>query len=289
MDYKNIFDFIEQPKVFEPGTSNFWDDPYISKNMLKVHLNPKWDAASRKPKTIDKTISWINDNFIQESCAILDLGCGPGLYAERLASLGHNVTGIDFSKRSIEYARESASKQELNIEYIYQNYLEIDYVEKFDVVILIYCDFGALSNYERSVLLQKVHKALKPGGLFIFDVFTDKLKEDKFIKKSWYASKEADFWSNENHIVLSEVFHYPEEKVFLNQDIVILASKEFEVYRSYDHYYSEEDLTQLLDRHKYSGHQYFYDIINNSNFTSNNVVFTATKKPYYRGDGSDDI
>ncbi|MCY6960120.1 class I SAM-dependent methyltransferase [Clostridium brassicae] len=277
MDFNDIFKFIKQPKVFEPGTSNFWHDSYISKNMLEAHLNPDWDAASRKPKTIDKTVAWINDNFLQDYSTILDLGCGPGLYAERLARLGYHVTGIDFSKRSIEYAKESDRKQELNIEYIYQNYLEIDYDEKFDVAILIYCDFGVLSNEDRAVLLQKVYKALKPGGFFIFDVFTEDFKKDKIIEKNWYTSQK-DFWGNENHIVLSEVFHYPEEKVFLDQNIVLLDSNRFDVYRSYNHYYSEDDLTHLLDEHRYRNHHFFYGIIGDNNFISNSVVFTVTQK-----------
>jgi len=89
MDFKELLKYSKQPEVFAMGTSNFWDDPYISKNMLAAHLNPDWDAASRRPRTIDKTVAWINDNFLHGQSTVLDLGCGPGLYAERLAKLGH--------------------------------------------------------------------------------------------------------------------------------------------------------------------------------------------------------
>jgi len=165
----------------------------------------------------------------------------------------------------------------VNIEYLYQSYLDMDYYEKFDAVILIYCDFGALSNEERDVLLKKVYRALKPGGFFIFDVFTEALKEDKKVEKDWYCSEEG-FWTQENHIVLSEVFHYKEEKVFLNQDIVLLDASKIEVYRSYDHYYSETDLAQILEEHKYRNCQFFYNVLEDSNFTSNSVVFTVVQK-----------
>ena len=43
--------------------------------------------------------------------AIADFGCGPGLYAQRLARAGLNVTGIDFSANSLQYAREVASNR----------------------------------------------------------------------------------------------------------------------------------------------------------------------------------
>ncbi|MDF2558338.1 MAG: hypothetical protein K0R71_2166 [Bacillales bacterium] len=277
MNFENLLKFSQKPEIFEEGTSNFWTDEYISKKMLEAHLNPDWDAASRKPGTIEKTVDWIHKNFLNKESKVLDLGCGPGLYAERLAKLGHKVTGIDFSKNSIEYAKDSCAKQGLDIDYIYQNYLELDYQEQFDLIILIYCDFGALSDEKRDVLLKKIYKALKPGGTFIFDVFTEAFKEDKQVTNEWYTSH-SGFWSPEKHIVLSEVVHYPDEKVFLNQDIVLLESNKFEVYRSYDHYYSEEDLVHLLLENSFKNNQFFYDLIENSDFASNHVVFVTTEK-----------
>ncbi len=48
---------------------------------------------------------------------LFDIGCGPGIYAEKFARQGYYVTGIDFSKRSIDYAKNSALKQGLDISY----------------------------------------------------------------------------------------------------------------------------------------------------------------------------
>ncbi len=41
-----------KPKVFEPGEPLFWNDPHISGEMLKAHLDPNTDAASRRPEMI---------------------------------------------------------------------------------------------------------------------------------------------------------------------------------------------------------------------------------------------
>jgi SAM-dependent methyltransferase len=245
--------------------------------MLEAHLNPNWDAASRRPEVIDKTVNWINDNFLKEGAAILDLGCGPGLYAERLYRLGYSVTGIDFSKRSINYAVESSERKGFNIKYLCKNYLEIDYENSFDLIILIYCDFGALTDDERDVLLKKVHMALKPGGVFIFDVFTEGIKEEKKLGRDWHTSDNG-FWCGKPHMVLSEVFHYPENKVFLDQDIVITEDNESEIYRSYTRYYSEEDLATLLNEAGFKNQRFFHDMLPESNFAPNSVVFTAVRK-----------
>ena len=103
---------------------------------------------------------------------LLDLGCGPGLYAERFANADYAVTGVDFSKRSITYANTQIQINSSNIKYYYQDYLEIDFCEEFEIITIIFCDFGALSALDRKILLNKIYKALKPNGKFILDVFS---------------------------------------------------------------------------------------------------------------------
>ncbi|KAF0194228.1 MAG: type 11 methyltransferase [Bacillota bacterium] len=275
--FKELIKYTGKPALYAKGTANFWDDQHMSKQLLKAHLNPNWDAASRKPATIDKTVAWVNDNYLTAGSRVLDLGCGPGLYAERLARLGHSVTGVDFSKRSIEYARESSQEQGLAIEYVYKNYLEIDYHEQFDLVLLVYCDLGALVDVDRDLLLQKIHAAIKPGGVFIFDVFTDDFSATVVEKQSWELTDDG-FWAEGAHCVLEQSFHYPEEKVLLSQSILMRADGTHDLYRIYDHYYGEADLTKVLNASGFTGHRFFYDVIGETDFASQKVVFTATHK-----------
>lgn len=274
---ERMLEYSGKPRVFEKGTSNFWDDPHISKYMLEAHLNPDKDAASRRFSTIDCTVKWINENFLKGNSRILDLGCGPGLYAERLARLGHSVLGIDFSKRSIDYAKESAARNGLDIEYVYKNYIEMDYSEEFDLVILIYCDFGVLNNADRDALLSKIYKALKPGGCFIFDVFGEDFKRERKTSRKWEILN-SGFWSDKRHIVLSETFHYPGDKVFLNQYIVVDEAGKLEVYRAYDRYYSEEDLHEILSKYGFNNQEFHYDIVKDTDFKPGSVCFTAARK-----------
>ena len=95
----------QKPDPFTPGEPLFWNDPHISKQMLEVHLNPDIEAASRRPETIDRTVSWLIETLgLKTGASLLDLGCGPGLYTSRFARAGFHVTGVDYSRRSIEYA-----------------------------------------------------------------------------------------------------------------------------------------------------------------------------------------
>lgn len=101
----------QKPAPFTPGEALFWDDPHISSQMLEAHLNPEVEAASRRPETIDRSVEWLIEALgLKPGDPILDLGCGPGLYASRFARAGMQVTGVDYSRRSIDYARSYAEK-----------------------------------------------------------------------------------------------------------------------------------------------------------------------------------
>ena len=66
---------------------------------------------------------------------------------------GADVTGIDFSKRSIDHARETAAAEGLSIRYINENYLELELNDRFDLITMIMCDFCALSPQQRQTLM----------------------------------------------------------------------------------------------------------------------------------------
>jgi 2-polyprenyl-3-methyl-5-hydroxy-6-metoxy-1,4-benzoquinol methylase len=109
-----LFHLLQKPALWQRSDEPFWDDEHISKGMLEAHLNPDWDAASRKHSYIDSSVKWLS-SLIPANGKILDLGCGPGLYAKRFSDMGYTVTGMDFSKRSIAYAKSWDAKGEQNL------------------------------------------------------------------------------------------------------------------------------------------------------------------------------
>ncbi|HHW30062.1 MAG TPA: class I SAM-dependent methyltransferase [Clostridiaceae bacterium] len=211
-----LFLLLQKPVLWQRSCEPFWDDEHISKGMLEAHLNPDRDAASRRHSFIDCSVKWLT-SIIPSGSKILDLGCGPGLYTKRLSDAGYAVTGIDYSRRSIAYAKEHDPKTK----YIYQNYLDMDFTEEFDVITLIYCDFAALIPDERKMLLSKIHRVLKPDGLFIFDVFTEKTIKGKNDNTSWSYHEKGGFWSDRPHLCLEAEFYFENNTVKVNKYIVI--------------------------------------------------------------------
>ena len=100
------------PVPWEEGDNTPWDEPEFSKRMLDEHLSQAHDLASRREPLIDAHVAFIQQHLqTRRRARILDFGCGPGLYLHRLARLGHQGHGIDFSPSSLGYAREVATRE----------------------------------------------------------------------------------------------------------------------------------------------------------------------------------
>lgn len=93
--YQVLMAMLTKPPLYQKTICPFWEDEHISKGMLKAHLDPATDAASWKPDTIARSADWIG-RLVQAGAALLDLGCGPGLYARLFARQGLQVTGRIF-------------------------------------------------------------------------------------------------------------------------------------------------------------------------------------------------
>ncbi|MBU1101171.1 MAG: class I SAM-dependent methyltransferase [Bacteroidetes bacterium] len=268
----------QKPEIYTPGTSVMWTDEHISKKLLEIHLNPDLDLASRRESTINKTVKWIDSVAGEKNLDILDLGCGPGLYSKRFAKSGHKVTGIDFSKNSIDYAIKENISDGLDVNYRHGNYLELDENEKYNPVILIFTDLGVLLPDERELLLSKIYKSLKPGGIFIFDVINDKNINSKVSPKNWEVSDNG-FWRNSPYMTLSNSFIYLEEKVILFQHLIHQEECNLETYRFWTHFFSHADLDSMLNEHEFYEREYFENVLPGYDMWSgDNVTFCVAKK-----------
>ncbi len=244
---KELFEELEKinnrPKPFEfYTTEDLWTDAYTSERMLECHLNGDIDMSSRKAGFIERSAEWIAGRFIAgPGTKVADFGCGPGLYTTKLAQKGAEVTGIDFSKRSLRHARETAEREELSIRYVYQNYLDFETDERFALIQMIMCDFCVLSPGQRKHLLEKFYTLLEPGGAVLLDVYSlpgfARRKEE-----TSYAENLLDgFWSADKYYGFLNIFKYEQEKVVLDKYTLIEASRRRTVY-NWLQYFSPEGL-----------------------------------------------
>jgi SAM-dependent methyltransferase len=270
---KELLKYTQKPVLYEPGNAFMWTDPYVAKQLLEVHLSDETDLASRKTKTRNTTIDWILSNSGADRLKILDLGCGPGLYAEELALRGHAVTGIDISANSIDYAKSQAQNKKLDINYLCQDYTRLMSTDgQYDLVILVYADFCPLLPDQRGNLLNGVKNALKPGGLFIFDFTNDANLENKLSPKNWEISQKG-FWQEQPYIALSNSYFYEEEKVVLYQHVIV-DEEHVQVYRFWHHFFSNSDIGKILGKHGFREVSFHKNIIpGGDGYESEDITF----------------
>jgi ubiquinone/menaquinone biosynthesis C-methylase UbiE len=267
-----------KPELYEKGTSIMWIDSHISKQLLELHINPDNDLASRSSYKIEKTVNWILGKTNSPALTILDLGCGPGLYAEQFARKGHLVTGIDFSENSIRYATKQAEQLHLNIEYSRMDYRELSFENQFDLAIMIYLDFCVLLPEDRDLILKKIHRSLKKDGLFVCDIVNNLNIEDKIIPQSWEVCQNG-FWKNEPYLVLNDGFHYPEAHVFANQHIVIDSKEHITRYIFWNHYYEQSDFVSLMESNGFSDIKVCKNVLpGNTTWDGENISFCVSRK-----------
>jgi len=278
MNILKLFNITKRPKVYETGSSTMWTDPYIAKQLLKYHLASDNDMASRSNEKIELIVDWIQQMLGKNNIDILDLGCGPGLYAERFAIKGHKVTGIDFSENSIKYAKKSAAENNLDIEYMQMDYRELKIIEKYDLAVLIYLDFCVLNPDDAKNVLKNIYKSLKPEGMLLLDVINERNIDSKIMPQSWEVA-ESGFWKETPYIAMSRGYHYPEEKLLLNQHIVIDSEEKVDTYNFWSRYYEKEEMKTLLEMIGYK------EIMNHENilppgdcWNGENVTFYTAKK-----------
>jgi SAM-dependent methyltransferase len=236
MESASLFSALEsinrKPRPFSVYTArDLWTDEHTSNQMLAFHLDNQVDVSSRRESFIDASVSWLKEHFdLSHDSRIIDFGCGPGLYTSRFARLGADVSGVDFSSRSIEYARESAKRAQLEVEYIEADYLEYQPAGPFDLITMIMCDFCALSPAQRSWMLTKFEGLLAEQGHVILDVYSLQAFADKEEGLVCEKNQLNGFWSALPYFGFVASFKYDAEKVSLDKYTIVEESRQREIY-----------------------------------------------------------
>lgn len=283
VNYYNIIKLLNccltKPPIFEAGETVFWNHPHISKWLLKAHLNPDNNIGSRKHKTIDMEIEHlIKSKIFKPGDKVLDLGCGPGLYSNKLAKMGIKVTGIDLSQRSIEYAQKESEVNGTEIDYLCSDFFEVNFLKEFDGILQVNGELNTFSNMRRDELFTKLWRALKPDGHLIFDVTTRNLRSKNLLNNGW-CFLESGFWRDIPHLILEQGYDYPEESVYLNRHI-ILDEQGIADYRFWFRDYTLKQLQAIVEKFGFKIIHVWNDLIGNGYRKDGDwIAIVAKKRP----------
>ena len=259
--FKELVEINSRPAPFQFYTAKeLWTNEHTSKKMLECHLDESLDRSSRNKDFIDRSLKWIVSYFkIDVNTMIADFGCGPGLYTTRFAEKKAKVTGIDFSERSIRYAKETAARKGLNIDYVCRNYFEFETKKRFDLITMIMCDFCALSPTQRKKMLTMFYRFLKTDGSILLDVYSLKAFDQRKEASSYEYKQLNGFWAPENYYGFLNTFKYDEEKVVLDKYTIIEEAQTRTVY-NWLQYFSPESLRKECEENGFKIEEYYSDV-----------------------------
>src|SRR5712692_10467351 len=101
---------------------------------------------------------------------VVDLGCGSGIWAGELIRAGYDVLGVDISESMIRLARKKAPQAK----FVRSSFLDVQ-LPRCDAVTslgecLCYLFDSKNGTTELTKLFSRIYEALRPGGLFVFDI-----------------------------------------------------------------------------------------------------------------------
>jgi SAM-dependent methyltransferase len=211
---------------------------------------------------------------------ILDIPSGYGRHSIGLAKKVFNVVGSELNSIHIKKAIENAKKANVDVKFIQENMLNINYENEFDVVINLFYSFGFFNTEEENnKVLRNFYNALKPGGRFLFHtdvniprILSGKYKQDetrhlvsgktlRIIDKYDAVDKRmhgAWIIKNKNG---DEVKKDYSVRVYLKEEFIDLCKQvgftDFEIYSDWDKTSYSEDSEDMIIVAKKSFHDSF--------------------------------
>jgi SAM-dependent methyltransferase len=107
---------------------------------------------------------------LQPGMRVLDLACGHGRIASRLAIRGCQVTGLDATPLFLDRARRDAARHEVTVDYIDGDMRSLPWTQHFDRVINWFTAFGYFDDPGNRQVLTQIAQVLKPGGRVALDL-----------------------------------------------------------------------------------------------------------------------
>ena len=109
----------------------------------------------------------------------LDIGCGGGWFTRAFQRAGYLMTGLDISPEMLDYAQETALKEGVRGEYILGDITRFKTPKKFDFATAINDCVNYIPKNKVSSAFKNVYSALAKGGIFLFDISSEKKFREK--------------------------------------------------------------------------------------------------------------
>ncbi len=119
----------------------------------------------------DATVATLSELLeLRPGMAVLDLACGHGRIANRLAAAGCQVTGLDASAVFVDRARADADTAGVTVDYVHGDMRDLPFADaSFDRIVCVFTAFGYFDDEGNRAVLREAARVLRPGGMLYAD------------------------------------------------------------------------------------------------------------------------
>jgi len=242
----------------------------------------KWEAILKQ--LLENNIDDIKlNNYPNFRYKVADIGCGTGNLCFYLASLGHEVIGVDLSEEMLTVAEQKRNESSMpikrKINFLCQDMRFLKLPTTVDIVVS-FCD--SLNYLQTSSDLnntfRNVYNQLKDDGFFIFDILSiEKMRNEIGNEKHFEVSDETIcIWQN----------FWNEQEQLLHYDVSFLVQQNDDLYKRFDEYhiqkgYTIEKVRAILSNNNFIIIKEFADFTFDSNIESakDRYFWIVRKKP----------
>jgi len=141
----------------------WWED-FFNDDYLRATEKITDEQIAREVDFIEQSLS------VERGGAVLDLACGTGRHAVELGARGYEVVGFDLSLAMLARAGDDAQDRGVKLNFVQGDMRDMTFDEQFDGVFCWNTSFGYFEEEKNAQVIDRVHRALKAGGLFLLDV-----------------------------------------------------------------------------------------------------------------------
>ena len=161
---------------------------YYDENLSGKRLERCYDIASgRVRQYLEAEITHVLDR-LRPTDTVIELGCGYGRIAWRLAEIAHRVVGIDTATQSLELAKQQ-NHGEIKCDFQSMDALDLHFPDNsFDTVVCLQngiCAFGA----DPASLLKEALRVTREGGIVILSSYSDRFWQHRL---GWFEAQATE-------------------------------------------------------------------------------------------------
>jgi SAM-dependent methyltransferase len=157
--------------------SDWWQQMFELAPWQEVQLG--WDALEDPDQQTEQIV---RATALEQGMRVLDIACGTGRIAKRLAARGFDVVGVDITERFLEAARADG------VVVRHADMRELPFDEEFDVALCMWGSFGYFNEDGNLAQARAACRSLRAGGRYLIDTVAAESLLANFRERDWFTS-----------------------------------------------------------------------------------------------------